>query len=133
MSHFRQGIRELIQEEFSICGVEEYLSSYLPFDVNDSDVGNVVQLLSKTASNSSISTNSVADFSLTDFPILDTPTSHEHLASLAEAIASCMPRADLATDSHFAYVLISPLDRQPRTRTARSTDASHQKVPVSAG
>ncbi|KAF7430412.1 hypothetical protein PC9H_006117 [Pleurotus ostreatus] len=92
MSHFRQGIRELIQEEFAICGVEEYLSSYLPFDVNDSDVGNVVQLLSKTASNSPISTNSVAEFSDTDFPILDTPTSHEHLASLAEAIASCMPQ-----------------------------------------
>ncbi|KAF7430399.1 hypothetical protein PC9H_006104 [Pleurotus ostreatus] len=92
MSHFRQGIRELIQEEFAICGVEEYLSSYLPFDVNDSDVDNVVQLLSKTASNSPISTNPVAEFSHADLPILDTPTSHEHLASLAEAIASCMPQ-----------------------------------------
>ncbi|KAG9218193.1 hypothetical protein CCMSSC00406_0005874 [Pleurotus cornucopiae] len=97
----RSDIDKLIQEEFAISGVEAYLSSYLPFEPNDSDIDNVVQLLSKTASDSAVSTKSVADFSLTDFPILDTPTSHEHLTSLAEAIASCM----LQGRSHNGFTL----------------------------
>ncbi|KAF9487576.1 hypothetical protein BDN71DRAFT_1436743 [Pleurotus eryngii] len=40
MSHFCQNIGKLIQEEFAISGVKAYLSSYLPFKSNDSNVNN---------------------------------------------------------------------------------------------